>query len=320
MDPLLYGFTPEMLKSKNPQRITEELRQLQDIKSPEISEARKEFLLTVRDQDNEVTDLVNNLSFDFGNVMGENTKKDSLINQAAVISGFAFFLKVFGGDFGSTVQENARLAVSIKGGEILSDVIDRYGNNKNLFDDIVKLEDFVKTYPNVVFKNILNSRFPLDDKSIGDRIVSLQGQALEVTKSIVAIGINQGKSAKQIAADIDSYLMGGDKLKGVSAFQWVKDAEGIIKQKKLDFKPTGTVSSNSLRIARTEINMAYRRATLEINDGQPWNNGFDWVLSPSHLGPDICDDWARGGPYTLNDIPRGHPHCMCDVRSRSKKI
>jgi hypothetical protein len=80
---------------------------------------------------------------------------------------------------------------------------------------------------------------------------------------------------------------------------------------------------NAMRLARTEINNAYREASIqaatdpETGKLHPWLAGIRWSLSASHTQIDICDVWASddtglgSGIYAPDDIPPGHPHCMC---------
>lgn len=83
------------------------------------------------------------------------------------------------------------------------------------------------------------------------------------------------------------------------------------------------VRFKALRIARTEINNAFReghRESITAPDGslQPWATAIGWRLSPAHPRPDICDTWASDDPdgvgagnYLPGNLPIGHPNCLC---------
>lgn len=68
----------------------------------------------------------------------------------------------------------------------------------------------------------------------------------------------------------------------------------------------------SIRLARTEINMAYR--TAEYNRWQQFDFilGFEVKLSKSHPAPDICDDMQGKYPKEFKFVG-WHPNCMCYV-------
>ena len=77
------------------------------------------------------------------------------------------------------------------------------------------------------------------------------------------------------------------------------------------------------RIARTEINTAYREAhvagvTREDGSLVPWVTAVGWRLSSAHRRPDICDVWASqdqdglgAGNYLPQNVPADHPNGFC---------
>lgn len=72
------------------------------------------------------------------------------------------------------------------------------------------------------------------------------------------------------------------------------------------------------RLARTEISAAAGRSTYNASLLNPFVDGMDWRLSGSHPKPDICDDYAAGSPYRLEDVPGypAHPHDLCTLVPR----
>jgi 8-oxo-dGTP pyrophosphatase MutT (NUDIX family) len=77
-----------------------------------------------------------------------------------------------------------------------------------------------------------------------------------------------------------------------------------------------SASYDAMRLARTEITRASTEATRAAAAMNPFVQGIQWMLSPSHPKPDICDTYARGGPngdgvYPIESYPgRPHPQCV----------
>lgn len=68
----------------------------------------------------------------------------------------------------------------------------------------------------------------------------------------------------------------------------------------------------SIRLARTEINMAYRKAEQLRWQQLDFVTGYEVKLSKRHPAPDICDDLK--GKYPKDFVFLGwHPNCMCYV-------
>lgn len=68
----------------------------------------------------------------------------------------------------------------------------------------------------------------------------------------------------------------------------------------------------SIRLARTEINMAYRKAEQLRWQQFDFILGYEVKLSKRHPAPDICDDLK--GKYPKDFVFLGwHPNCMCYV-------
>lgn len=68
----------------------------------------------------------------------------------------------------------------------------------------------------------------------------------------------------------------------------------------------------SMRLARSEINMAYREAERLRWQQFDFILGFEVKLSKSHPAPDICDDLKGKYPKDFKFVG-WHPNCMCYV-------
>jgi hypothetical protein len=80
----------------------------------------------------------------------------------------------------------------------------------------------------------------------------------------------------------------------------------------------GGVSYAAHRLARTEINNAYKTAQENRYVDEPWTKGMLWNLSGSHPTPDICNVLATKdahdlgpGVYPVGQRPNSHPNCLC---------
>lgn len=142
----------------------------------------------------------------------------------------------------------------------------------------------------------LYSRSHRDGLNLSQRFYNLDQSARRGLLDIVADGIANGRSARQMAAAITPLL----------------ETTGV-----------DNIRFRAMRIARTEINTAFREghiASITKPDGtaQDWVRGVGWRLSSAHPRVDICDAWAGDnshglgpGNYPPGLTPAGHPNCLC---------
>jgi hypothetical protein len=102
-------------------------------------------------------------------------------------------------------------------------------------------------------------------------------------------------------------------LLGMNAKAIAKSVKDLIRP---DVK--GGVSYAAHRLARTEINNAYKTSQENRYQDEPWTTGMRWNLSKSHPAPDICnvlserDEHGLGaGVYPVGGRPNSHPNCLC---------
>lgn len=125
------------------------------------------------------------------------------------------------------------------------------------------------------------------------------------------INLEAGKSAHDIALQVQRFLKEPDNL-----FRRVRDELDNLKLSlpASTFHPGNGVYrssyKNALRLARTEVNMAYRRAENARYQTLPFVVGFEVKLSNAHPVYDICDELK--GKYPKDFIFSGwHPQCLC---------
>ena len=169
-------------------------------------------------------------------------------------------------------------------------------------------------------KNVRNKVFSMrfaDGKKLSERIWDFTKISRENLHGIVNAGISQGRSAVEISKSIDKYL-------GVTGKAYTTAIKPSITGR-------GTVKYNALRMARSEINIAYHIAHQEGAVKSPLVVGVRWNLSGSHPKYDICDELATQdlyglgkGVYPPKHMPEyPHPNCFChktDVLAKGQQL
>ena len=139
----------------------------------------------------------------------------------------------------------------------------------------------------------------------------------------IDVAVGEGRSAQQLSRDLRSYLQAPDKL-----FRRVRDKGGnlrLSKAAKMYHPGQGVYRSsakNAERLARTEVNMAYREAEYLRWQQLDFIVGFRVMLSNNHTTTDskgkkvpltdICDELAGDYPKTFKFLG-WHPQCRCVV-------
>ena len=149
--------------------------------------------------------------------------------------------------------------------------------------------------------------------------------------NVIGDGITKGTSAEELGRAVRQYLNNpdmmyrryhkliidnaGHKRRVVRWYRRHIDENGNVtfKDEPLEKVGTGTYRSarmNSLRLMRTEINMAYHNANNERWQREPFVIGIRIWLSPEHPEYDICDELM--GEYPKNFVFTGwHSNCLC---------
>jgi hypothetical protein len=159
--------------------------------------------------------------------------------------------------------------------------------------------------------------------NLSDRVWNLGNGMKQEIETIVQNGMKEGKSADQLSRELNKYLNNPDAL-----FRRVRNKETgelELSEAAKKYKPgQGVYRSsykNAMRLARTEIAAAYRRAAWEQFQNDPRITGIRISLSNNHtcinprtgkLEPfhDICDELA--GDYPKSFLWTGwHPQCRC---------
>jgi hypothetical protein len=127
----------------------------------------------------------------------------------------------------------------------------------------------------------------------------------------LGVGIGKGQSALSLASEIKQYLNNPDKL-----FRRVKNDQGqlALSNAAKNFHPgQGIYRSsykNSLRLTRTETNIAYRSADHVRWQKLPFVVGIEIKTSNNHPQFDICDKLKGEYPKDFK-FTGWHPQCRC---------
>lgn len=190
-------------------------------------------------------------------------------------------------------------------------------NSKN--DSLVdSLFARIKKEPKISFKShnekeldiFLNRK--VKDLTISDRVWNLNGSFKNEIESAVSAAIEKGQSAKQLARDIKKYLNNPD-----ARFRRIRDKYGNLKPSKnaLSYSPGQGIyrsaHANALRLARNEINQAYREADYLRWEKMPFVIGCRIQTSNrvATVCP-ICRDLSGVYPKSFKFLG-WHVSCMC---------
>jgi hypothetical protein len=143
----------------------------------------------------------------------------------------------------------------------------------------------------------LHARTWSDGLNISDRIWNIKEGTKENLVDFLKLSQAEGRSAVDIARDLNNYVKGGRKT--------ISPALAAKKRfpKNLDYR--------ALRIARTEYTQSFMEGVYASGQVSPSYKGIKWLLSDAHPEPDVCDPMA-GKVYKQGNEPAiPHPNCMC---------
>lgn len=123
--------------------------------------------------------------------------------------------------------------------------------------------------------------------------------------TIIAKGTAQGKSAYEVALDLEKYV-NPDVVKPSRRIPFINPRTG---QKDVFY--FGKVDYNAQRLARTLISHAYQQSFKMVNEKDPFVTEYVWRASGIHgrMCP-ICEE-RNGQHFKKNELPVDHPNGMC---------
>ncbi len=177
--------------------------------------------------------------------------------------------------------------------------------------EAAKLRIQLRSYPQDIRKSGETFKHGPDNRNYRQRIKSLQEGSERTVRNIIENGVREGKSAQDIAKKIEAYVKPNPNARTMPYDEYRKRFNRP-KSYKPPKTPAGSIKTNALMIARTEIAELQREFTSRRYKDKSWIRGFRWVLSRSHPAKDVCDLHAAKR-YSKTDIrPFSHPHCICD--------
>ena len=151
----------------------------------------------------------------------------------------------------------------------------------------------------------------IDGITLSDRVWRLEDKVLSEIEASIDVALKSGTSAAQLSRLVRQYMVEPDKL-----FRRVRDERGALqlsKNAKLFHPGQGVYRSsraNALRLARTEVNMAYRTADNVRWDDMDFIRGYEVKRSNNPYPCPICE--ALKGTYPKEFVFLGwHPNCRC---------
>lgn len=152
--------------------------------------------------------------------------------------------------------------------------------------------------------------------NLSQRVWKITEQNMQDMEVAIDIALRDGTSAAQLSRKVRGLLNEPDKL-----FRRVRDEHGVLhlsKNAKAYHPGQGVYRSsykNAIRLAGTEINMAYRTADHLRYQQLDFVVGIEILTSPTnHPDPDICDELKGKYPKDFK-FTGWHPNCRCHVET-----
>lgn len=170
--------------------------------------------------------------------------------------------------------------------------------------------------PDQIIRNITSGNVYQDGWTLSGAIWGYNKRTQEDLSKIISIGTAQGKSAIEIAKELEQYVDPSARKTAKTIHSWRYDKVG---NKIKDSVYFGKIDYNALRLARTLISHAYQQSFENVNRNDPFVVGYRWLTSNFHGRVcEICraraetDQFGLGvGVFPKDQLPLDHPNGMC---------
>ncbi len=172
-------------------------------------------------------------------------------------------------------------------------------------ESTVKHWNYAQTKNDTFFKEKKPVKFKPSKRKISNRIWKQSRRLRTELEMALDLAIQDGTSANKLASELKKYVKNPDEL-----FRVYRDKHGVVtlKGKQGVYK---SAYKNAQRLARTEINMAYRRSDIERWNTLTFVTGYEIHLSQNYHNCDICKELK--GNYPKNFVWTGwHPNCYSE--------
>ena len=161
-----------------------------------------------------------------------------------------------------------------------------------------------------------------DGLRLSDRIWKMATQTAKDIEKQVMLALQTGMSARRLR----NQILATAEQQEIEIPKWLKEqlknAEPDEIAKKVARYVEKKQKYNAMRVARTEIQRAWRASYVNMSKKLNFVKGIKWNLSRNHPKKDICDDLASANPvglgpgiYPKDAVPfnghPAHPHCRC---------
>lgn len=170
--------------------------------------------------------------------------------------------------------------------------------------------------PDQIVRNIISGNVYQDGWTLSSAIWGHNKRVQDDLSKIISIGTAQGKSAIEIAKELERYVDPSARKQAKTIQSWRYDKMG---NKIKDSVYFGKIDYNALRLARTMISHAYQQSFENVNMNDPFVIGYRWLTSNFHGRVcEICrgraetDQFGLGvGVFPKDQLPLDHPNGMC---------
>lgn len=249
--------------------------------------------------------------------MGENMQKQNLVLLQSEIENRIAQLN---NDISNGIIRDCRVVAS-EVSDSKRNILKAYG-----FRDS-DIHDAFMYVPDIVVRNIANGNIYQDGWRLSEAIWGYNKQVQYNLNRIVANGTAQGKSAYEIALQLENYVAPQSKKASKTISSWRLARETDVQMGRAtkvgerihDKFYFGNVDYNAQRLARTMVSHAYQQAFQIVNEKDPFVIGYRWLTSNFHGRVcQLCIDRATKDQYGLgagvfpkDQLPLDHPNGMC---------
>lgn len=190
--------------------------------------------------------------------------------------------------------------------------------NDELVDRVLKTTNFKKSQVEHLYNRNLEALGAFQKRKSGSLGLRLSDRVWKYTRQFrgeiemaLDVVISEGRPATELAVDMQKYLRKPDQL-----FRRVRDLRGNLVMSKAarEFQPgPGVYKSsykNSLRLTRSEINMAYRASDWERWQQLDFVVGIEVRRSNRVFACDVCETLKGRYPKDFK-FYAWHPQCRC---------
>ena len=157
--------------------------------------------------------------------------------------------------------------------------------------------------PREITNRIVNGQIYAGNWSLSQTIWGHTNNFNDKLSYIVAKGTAQGKSAYDIAKDLEKYVN-----PAVAKKSRVIEFKVNGKKEKFYF---GNVDYNAQRLARTMVSHAYQQTFQLVNEKDPFVKDYVWISSLQHGRTcSLCFE-RHGKHFKKDELPLDHPNGMC---------